>query len=330
MSKSKLNKSWERADGKAHSPEGVKELREAVRSALYKKYAILAQAMWSYDLEPKERFEDMVIMSEGLEPERILCKNGEGDWFELNGQMFFLPSVMIDGVNIYGKPVARHPVPIGWYEGKQVSTEVAKLMQLRLVPGENSVHMKNDKFGEGDLNLIRKMVDCLVDSVLTINQLVLLARSPMVWRINSDTNLTAKNLFKKIAECEPVAYVDKDFADDKPIMEAMPTNGIDTSIFDAMDRFESVLLDSLGINNQPINKRAQMSVSETMSNDDKIQLIRRSKFAERQRAVEQLNKLFGLNVVVHDVIEEMNQEQARQEAVMQPGPGKEDDSDAEA
>lgn len=318
MTKSKLNKSWEKTDGKTHSPKGVDELREAVRSALYKKYAIMAQSMWSYDLEPKERFEDMVIMSEGLEPERILCKNGEGDWFEMNGQLFFLPSTMIEGINIYGKPVARHPIPVGWYEGKQVNTEVARMMEMVLTPGENCVHMKNDKFGQGDLEIIRKSVDALVDVYLTMNQLVLLSRSPMIYRVTSDTLLTAKNLFKDISECKPVSYVDKEYADQKPIMEPSPVVGVDNSLFDTFDKFESILLDSLGIESLQTHKRAQMNVVETTQSDDKAQLVRASKLAERQRAVDQLNELFGTEVKVHSVIDEMNEEQQRQmEADMQ-------------
>lgn len=309
MSKSKLNKSWERDDGKSHSPQGVKELREAVRSALYKKYTIMAQAMWSYDLEPKERFEDMVIMSEGLEPERILCRNGEGDWFEMNGQLLFLPSVMTDGVNIYGKPVARHPVPVGWYDGKEVNSEVSRMMQIDLIPGQNSVHMKNDRFGQGDLEIIRRSVDALVDVYLTINQLVLLARSPLIFRVTSDTYLTAKNLFKKIAECEPVAYTDRDYGEDgRPLTETVSTP-IDPSLFDVFDKFESILLDSLGIESLQTHKRAQMNIVESTQSDDKAQLIRASKLAERQRAVGQLNDLFGCSVKVHSVIDEMNAQQ---------------------
>lgn len=312
MSKNKkINPSWERTGGKkAHSPEGVKAIREAVRYALVKKYSLVAQSMWRYEFNPPERFEDFKVLSEGLEPERILARNGYGIWFESSGgQMLFLPGVMDEkGVNIYGRPVAYHPVPVGWYEGKEVGAEVSQLMDRTLVVGENCVVMKNDLFGTGDMEIIEQSVNMLVDCVLTLNQLVLLSRSPMIFRVSTDTELTAHNLFKSIANLEPVVYVDKEYEEGKPIVEPV-TIRMDTGLMDVMDRFESELLDSLGVNNVPVNKRAQMSVNETTSNNDKIQLVREAKFKQRQMAIDQMNKLFNLNCTVHSVIDEMNKEE---------------------
>ena len=307
MSESKLNKHWENPKAKngVHSPAGVEELRRNVAYGLSKKYKGLAESMWRWEFP--EGFEDMQTMSQDTMPEYVLLKNGQAVAFhdEETDQYHILPYAFVGGINMYGKPVEWHPVPIGWTDALvgDRPQSVERIRNLKL-NAETRVIIKNDLFGGNDEGFIDAMVKELVDNTLTMNQLQLIAKAPFVFRVTDDTELSAKQFFLNMSQDKPAIFVNRMGESVEPVLESTQMR-IDPALMELFDRFECQILEYLGIECVPITKRAQQTVSEVQSNYDKIYLRRLEKLNQRRKACERMNELWGIDVRVYSVIDEL-------------------------
>lgn len=303
----KINKSWERERMEIHSPKGVEELRNAVRFGLQKKYKGLAETMFRYEGMDDPRLQDMQVMSQDTVPEIFLLRNGQCVWFNdtVTGQVHCLPLVMANTINMYGKPSAWYPVPVGWNDTLTPTAKDSAMARIRntRLDATTSVIMRNDLFGGNDETFIDAMVNELVDNTLTMNQLQLLAKSPFVFNVTEDNMLTAKNFFLAICNDKPAIFTNSLGDRPTPVIETTQVK-IDPALFELFDRFECQILEYLGFPCVPITKRAQQTVSEVQSNDAKIYARRQEKWNQRQKACDRINELFGLNLRCVSVIDE--------------------------
>lgn len=314
----KIHPSWENPrDDSPHSPEGIESIKFEVKYGLNKLYKGIGQAMWRYEgMDKEEKFADTLRMSRDNVPEKGLMIHGELCTFKYGDQLYMLPPAYQGGLNIYGYMDKWRPVPYGYDPDKSYGPDdiIGKFSRLNLT-SKDSVIIRNDRFGTGDALYIEKMVDLLVDNILDTNQLQLIASNPIFFNVTPDNLLTAKRVYLDMAEHKPVIY--KNDLGDKVVPQVEQLNvKIDPSLFEIFDRFECNLLSYLGFPCVPITKRAQQSVSEVQSNDDKVHLRRMEKLHQREMAVERINKMFDTNIKVVSVIDEI-QEQQRQQAQME-------------
>ena len=75
-------------------------------------------------------------------------------------------------------------------------------------------------------------------------------------------------------------------------------------MLELFDRFECQILEYLGFPCVPITKRAQQTMFEVQSNDDKIRIRRLEKYNQRKNAVDRINEMFGTDMEVYSVIDE--------------------------
>lgn len=283
-------------------------LRKNLKAGLRKKYYGLAQSMFRYEGLDDERFKDMNEMSMDTAPEMTLFRNGMGVWFEYAGQIHFLPAVWEGGINIYGKMNQWRPMPVGWQAGPGAKNPAGAVainsLQLDVT---NSVIMKNDIMGGSDVAIIDSFIDELVDNDLTMNQLQLIAKAPFIFNVSEDNLPNAKLFFTQMSNDKPAIFVNRYGEDTQPVLESTQAQ-IDPALFELFDRWECQLLEVLGFPCVPITKRAQQTVSEVQSNDDKIYLKRQEKLHMREQAVNRLNTLFGVNVRVVSVLDEYAEE----------------------
>ena len=305
MMASKLNKSWEKTREEVHSPVGVAQLKSSVKTGLFTKYCGLIESMFRYEYG-SDRFDDMRVMSQDTAPEKFLFRNGECVWFndEKTNQIHVLPLVVEGGINIYGRPTAWYPVPVGYSDDKRgtYSDEVERIRQTRLT-ALDSVIMRNNMFGRGDFDYVDNMVNELVDNVLTMNQLQLLASMPYIFNVTEDNLLTAKNFYLAVSEHMPVIFTNA--LGDKVVPAIEKTDvKIDPALFELFDRFECQLLEAVGFPCVPITKRAQQSVNEVESHEEMVFTKRQERLHMRELACERISEIFGVNISVHSVIDE--------------------------
>lgn len=320
----KVKFSWERGHlDEVHSPEGINDLKQTVKYALIKQYTGINESQWEWKGLDDDKFKDMVLMSRGTMPEKLLNNNGTACVFEYGNQIHILPWVDNGvGINQYGFPVAWHPMPTGWSELNKPNSDLYEQYSKMVLTEENSVIIRNDLFGTNDADMIEKMVSLLVDNILTANQLQLLASMPFVFNVTEDNVLTAKNFFLSICEHKPAIFTNAYGEKAVPVVENFDTK-IDPSLFEIFDRFECVLLSYLGFPCVPITKRAQQSVSEVQSNDDKVMVRRKEKLRMRELACDRINGIFGTNVSVTNVVddkrEDMENDMMREQEAMKDG-----------
>ena len=312
----KIRKSWERTRDEIHSPEGVRDLRRAVKSGLTRFYTGIAESMWRYEFDD-ERFGLMRQMSRDTVPEKFLFRNGECCWFidPSSDTVHCLPYVMDKrGINMYGYPSSWSPVPVGW-DASNLSSMPSAMVRIHdmVLNEENSVIMRNDLFGGNDLEFTDAMVSELVDNVLTLNQLQLLAKMPIVFNVTEDNLLTAKNVFLSLCEDKPVIFTNSLGDKAVPTVENLGVT-IDPALFEIFDRFECMLLTYYGFPCVPITKRAQQTVSEVQSNDAKLYARRQEKLRQREQACERIMEVFGASIRVVSVIDEDISAQAEEDA----------------
>jgi len=82
---------------------------------------------------------------------------------------------------------------------------------------------------------------------------------------------------------------------------------IDPALFELYDRFECQILEYIGFPCVPITKRAQQSVGEVQSNDSKIFVRRMEKLNQRIKACERINNMFGTELNVVSVVDELTE-----------------------
>ena len=321
MSNRRMPRPWEKdKSDQPHSPPGIEELKKNAKDGLRAFYGGIAQSMFEYrGIDEEPMLADALEMSRDTIPEKLLYRNGESVVFKIGDELHNLPVTYEGGINIYGYMSNWHPVPVGWDDSKrgEYAEAIVKLYETRL-DSSNSVILRNDLFGIPDMIYVDTMVNELVDNILTMNQLQLLASVPYVFNTSEDNLLTAKNYFLAIAEHRAVVFKNEKGEKVEPVIESTGVK-IDPSLFELFDRWECMVLEYLGFPCVPITKRAQQTVSEVQSNDDKISMRRREKLLQRQRDWDRVNRMFGTNIQVVSVIDEWAKEMEDEQDLSKEG-----------
>lgn len=136
-----------------------------------------------------------------------------------------------------------------------------------------------------------------------------LRTSKMPWVIICDEKklLTYKQVIQKIDANEPAIFGASGLSLDA--IQVLPTRAEfkGNELMDFSHSVENQLLTFLGVNNCPVDKKERLVTGEVSSNDQLIAINADLMLEARQRACDEINKMFGLNVSVklrHDPKEE--------------------------
>lgn len=123
-------------------------------------------------------------------------------------------------------------------------------------------------------------------------------KTPILILTTNKQKQTLKQIYQKIQGNEPVIFADKD----------LDLNGVKVLRTDAPIVFDKLQLQKhaiwnecmtfLGINNANMDKKERLVDDEVQANDEQIELCADIMLKSRQRACEQINKIFGLNISV--------------------------------
>ena len=135
-------------------------------------------------------------------------------------------------------------------------------------------------------------------------------RVPYLFATDENNSFSMKTLYDRMYQGEPAIFVDKEMLKGEPenIM-VIPTTApyLVDKLQIQKQEMERELLTFLGINNT-LEKKERLIVDETNSNNQFIKMASDIGFKQRQLACQQMNEMFGLNVNVIEIQDELQKE----------------------
>ena len=228
--------------------------------------------------------------------EQMLYDNGECAMFDHPDLgLCVLRSSSRENLNIYGDPT---------------KLTLSGFNEHRTVMMEDCVRiMNNDLALPTHQNIIyyaRRMAE--IDDIIMQN--LRQQRVPYIFATDENNAFSMKSLYERIYQGDMAVFVDKDMLKGEPenIM-VIPT--VAPYLVDKLQiqkqEMERELLTFLGINNT-LEKKERLLQDETNSNNQFIKMSSDIGFKCRQKACNDINKKFGLNIRVIEVQDEMTEE----------------------
>lgn len=229
-------------------------------------------------------------LSEGLTSQQIEETLYEKD----NGCLFFndenlgylaLPVAPANALNVYSKPT----------KFRAVGRNYTKEYDL-----DNSVLIKNNSINRATFAIVDYYTSKLADIELTKDLHRNAHKMPLVLECTEDTQLTAKNIFKKIHSNEPVIFKNRTRGEGEVGVSVLNANVtyINDKLEDDYHNYEARILTALGLDNYVEDKKERVQSAEVESQQEYIISSFRASLNERKKACEAINKMFGLDLVV--------------------------------
>lgn len=126
-------------------------------------------------------------------------------------------------------------------------------------------------------------------------------RTPVVIASSADQNITTSNILNSYAQFVPFLQLDSKYVEDmdKTIKALdLKTPVVFDKIEVAMQKEKSAALTLMGIDSNAVDKSERMISNEVQGNNGEIEANRNTRLQLRQRFVDQINKMYGLNIKV--------------------------------
>lgn len=166
------------------------------------------------------------------------------------------------------------------------------------VVGEECVHIRNNDYSIPTSYFVKLFAYRLSEISRTIDINVKAQKTPLMVLGPEKQKLTLKNTYAKYEGNEPVIYGDRSL--DTDTIKVLKTDApiVFPQLHDQKQNYWNECLTFLGINNANTDKRERLITGEVEANDVHIDLSADCFLKARQRAAEQLNKLWGTNITV--------------------------------
>lgn len=190
-------------------------------------------------------------------------------------------------VNCYNDPTSVTPIaPNYTYNGKE------------LINGDNAVVIRNNDMMIPSFPMIRLYAKKLANLDRSIEVNVEAQKTPVVVQCTDKQRLSLKNAINQRIDNEPVMFVDKSLdLNDIKILDLNPP-----LVFPQLQLQKHNVLNEcftrLGINNANMDKRERLVADEVQANNEQVQASEDVMLKARQRACEEINRIFGTNISV--------------------------------
>ena len=224
--------------------------------------------------------------------EMMLYDNGECAFFEHPDLGFcVLRSNPRENLNVYGEPTKL--TLSGFNEHRTVMMDDCVRIINNDLATPTSLHI---------MHYARRMAE--IDDIIMQN--LRQQRVPYLFATDDNNQYTMKTLYDQIYQGEPAIFVDKTMlnGNSQNIM-LIPTEApyLVDKLQIQKQEMERELLTFLGINNT-LEKKERLLTDETNANNQFIQMCSDVDFKTRQKACEDINQKFGLNIRVIETSEE--------------------------
>lgn len=277
------NKSW--FSNWCNSRQRGQTEMEQNNGRLFSEFSLLAQNRFKWTNLPA-----------GIEShhiERFLFTNGDVAFFEDNLKGFLaLPCSPSGNLNVYGDAL---------------TFTVTGTNFSKLISTDDMVRIRSNDFSIPNILQVRHYTNLLDEIEKTSFMNLRQQRFPWIFATTKENELTVKNIFNKIENFEEAIIVDQRLTQGGDLgVKTMVTNTpyLLDNLREEKKSVMNELLSWLGLNNtEP--KKERLLVDEVNVNNNHILMNLDVEFKHRQKACEEINNKFGLNVCVEKTIDNL-------------------------
>ena len=254
-------------------------LNDLTFKTVYDKYKLIAMNAHEWDGLPEGMHERYI--------ERWLYHEGTTAFFRPKGLDYVaLKCQPSRGVNIYGDPIQYRAVGLN---GKSYDLVVGR---------DDFVVIENNMLRKPTDPFIMFYTNKITEAERTMDVNVKQQKTPTVICCDDKTKLSFMALFSQVDGNVPAIYADKNLNLDAISSLDLKAKFLCSDLMDYKKSVENELLTFLGLNNIPSEKKERLITDEAQSNNQLIGSFADLQLEARQRACEEINRVFGLNVSV--------------------------------
>ena len=251
-------------------------LNDLTFRTLFDKFKLIAMNEWEWEGLP-----------EGILPrhiEKFLFSKGQACFFRKPGASFMCLECDPGGdVNVYGDPL--------WYRAIGVNYQ-------HKVKADDCVIIRNNLLALPTYNFLLHYVNKLTEAERTMDVNMKACKTPVVFACDDKDVLSFKQIFRQVDGNVPAIFADRALNLDAITTFQTGVKFLGNEIMDYKRSVESDLLTFLGQDNTPVDKKERLITDEAESNDQLIASFADLQLDARQKACEEINAMFGLNISV--------------------------------
>lgn len=238
------------------------------------------QAMFVYEGLPD------TVPAEELE--RLLQTEGNAFFAEVNGDLYALQGAAGGEPDPYNRPTIY-----------TVANPALKLNKSYKI-GVDGVFIKNDTNGNSLLHIIGKFAVLYTDGIISLNTASILTRITMLISASDDkTKQSADEFLKKILDGDFSVIGENAFFKGVNMQTAATSNTqYITQLVELVQYYKANMLNELGLNANYNMKRERLNTGEVAMNVDVLLPYVDNMLHERQKALKQVNEMFGTEINV--------------------------------
>lgn len=245
-------------------------------NTLYQHYRNLAVNMFKWDGLP-EGIEEIYI-------ERLLFDEGKALFVEDKTAGFYVLEAQQGAqLNVYNEPLSWRAVGNGYN---------------KVYLACDCVLIENNKQRTPSHDIVAHFVRKLYEAERTMDTNLTTSKMPWFFLCDEKKVLTYKALFQKIDNNEPAIFGTRDLLGDS--VQLLPTRVqfLGNELMDFEHSIENRMMTFLGINNTPVDKKERLVTDEAEANNQLLDSNASIMLEARERAVEKINKKYGLSITV--------------------------------
>lgn len=238
------------------------------------------QAMFVYEGLPD------TVPAEELE--RLLQTGGNAFFAEVNGDLYALQGAAGGEPDPYNRPTIY-----------TVANPALKLNKSYKI-GVDGIFIKNDTNGNSLLPIIGKFAVLYTDGIISLNTASILTRITMLISASDDkTKQSADEFLKKILDGDFSVIGENAFFKGVNMQTAATSNTqYITQLVELVQYYKANMLNELGLNANYNMKRERLNTGEVAMNVDVLLPYVDNMLHERQKALKQVNEMFGTEITV--------------------------------
>ena len=163
---------------------------------------------------------------------------------------------------------------------------------------DNGVIIENNKLRLATRDFVLFYVNKITEAERTMDVNVKASKTPVIVLCDDKDVLSFKRIFQQVDGNAPAVFADRSLSLDNMQALDLKAKFIGKDLMDYKKSVENELLTFLGINNTPHEKKERLITDEANSNNQLIESFFDLGLEARQRACDQINEKYGLNVTV--------------------------------